>query len=71
VRQARGHHRGRWFHPLTEFPAAYYDPRGFVAWATEEDYRRSPHLRFGPDPDHVHTLTNRTIADIPGYVRVR
>src|ERR1700704_5896641 len=57
---------GHWYHPLKSFPGALFDLNGYLLFATEEDYRSSPYLRFGK---RVH-IRRPGISAIPGYVRV-
>jgi len=65
VHQARFHRDGCWYQHLTDYPAAFCDPRGYVIFETEEEYRSSPHLRLA---EQVNVIG--PISDMPGYVLV-
>jgi 5-methylcytosine-specific restriction endonuclease McrA len=65
VAQGRYRETGDWYSALTRFPAALFDANGYVIFATEEEYRNSPHISIGkqisvPEPG---------ISAIPSYVR--
>jgi hypothetical protein len=64
AKQARYREDGKWYHPLTRFPAAFFDAKGYILFSTERAYRESPHLQFRKD---VHIQPDG-IASIPGYV---
>ena len=59
------HTGGTWYHQLTRFPGALFDPNGYVLFETEDDFRGCPHLNIVQD---VHAPNG--ISSIPGYVRV-
>lgn len=61
--QARYREIGNWYHPLTRFPAALFDLRGYILFPTEEAYRTSPHLKIGKAIG-----IPKGISAIPGYV---
>jgi predicted restriction endonuclease len=56
---------GRWYHVLTEFPAALFDAYGYILFETEEEYRNCELLDIG---QHLHAPLG--ISAIPGYIRV-
>lgn len=64
--QARYSDDGHWYAVLTRFPAALFDATGYVLFLTEEDYRRSPHIRIGKQV----SVPKPGISAVPGYVRV-
>jgi hypothetical protein len=64
--QARYSDDGHWYATLTRFPAALFDATGYVLFASEEDYRTSPHLRIGKQI----SVPKPGISAIPSYVRV-
>ena len=57
---------GHWYATLDRFPAALFDAHGYVLFATEEDYRTSPHISVGKQI----SIPKPGISAIPGYVRV-
>jgi 5-methylcytosine-specific restriction protein A len=59
------HWKGEWFHHLTSFPGALFDPQGYVEFPTAGDYRSSPHLRLN---QHCHCPGG--ISQMPGYIRI-
>jgi hypothetical protein len=63
VRHALYHHDGSWYHVLERFPAALFDPNGYVIFETKDDYLASKYLQHG---DHLHVEGG--IHLIPGYV---
>lgn len=64
--QVRYSDDGHWYATLGRFPAALFDAHGYVLFKTEEEYRRSPHLRIGKQI----SIPKPGISAIPGYVRV-
>ena len=60
------HRDGDWYHYLTRFPGAMFDPNGYILFETKEDYENCNYLIFG---EHVHVVGN--LSNIPGYVRMR
>ena len=64
--QVRYSDDGHWYASLARFPAALFDAHGYVLFATEEEYRTSPHLRVGKQI----SVPKPGISAIPGYVRV-
>jgi 5-methylcytosine-specific restriction protein A len=67
IKQARFHRDGHWYHQLREFPGALCDSQGFLAFKTEAAFRNCPGLVIIQD---VNMQVGRTIATLPGYVRV-
>lgn len=57
---------GTWYGKPSRFPLALWDPHGYVRFATEEDYLRSPYLQRGRELN----IPNG-ISGIPGYHQVR
>src|ERR1035441_8106643 len=45
--QVRYSDDGHWYATLARFPAALFDAHGYVLFATEAEYRASPHLSIG------------------------
>ncbi len=64
--QGRYSHDGHWYATLARFPAALFDSRGYVVFATEEEYVSSPHLNIGKQI----SVPKPGISAIRGYVRV-
>jgi len=59
---AKFNREGKFFMPATSFPAALFDPKGYLLFRTETEYIESPYLRIG---DRVHVPGG--IASVPGY----
>ena len=57
------HSKGEWYHRLTRFPGALFDPGGYVVFDTAVDFQSCPHLQIG---EHVHVPGS--IKQIPRYV---
>lgn len=55
---------GTWYENLERFPGALFDPKGYVLFKTEEEYRKNAHVRVGKK-----TNVPGGIASIPGYMR--
>lgn len=66
VRQARFHRDGHYYEHLDQFPAAFCDPRGYVIFETEADYRNCPNLHLGAQVN----VERPGIKEIPGYHEV-
>jgi hypothetical protein len=66
AKHALYHKHGRFYMHLLNFPGALFDPNGYVLFKTEDQFRRSPHVRHGKRID-----VPNGIASMPGYVRVR
>ena len=64
--QVRYSDDGHWYATLARFPAALFDANGYVLFATEEEYRASPHIRVGKQI----SVPKPGISAIPDYVRV-
>ncbi|MGD0261507.1 MAG: HNH endonuclease [Verrucomicrobiota bacterium] len=64
--QVRYSDDGHWYATLARFPAALFDAHGYVLFATEAEYRTSPHLSIGKQI----SVPKPGISAIPGYVRV-
>lgn len=45
--QVRYHEYGYWYATLARLPAALFDAYGYLLFATEDEYRTSPHIRIG------------------------
>lgn len=65
VKHGLYHHDGTWYHHLKEFPAALFDPNGYLCFETREMYLNDPKLAHG---EHLHV--DGGIHSMPGYVRV-
>lgn len=65
VRHALYHKDGTWYNNLREFPGALFDPKGYVLFRTEEEYRRCPQVNIGEE-----TNVRPHISAIRGYVRI-
>lgn len=63
--QVRYSNDGHWYATLTRFPAALFDANGYVFFATEDEYRNSPHLSIGKQV----SIRKPGISAIPEYVR--
>lgn len=55
---------GAWYENLERFPGALFDPKGYVLFKTEYEYRNSPRVRIGKK-----TNIRGGISSLPGYVR--
>ncbi len=66
VKHALYHKDSNWYHLLTDFPAALFDPKGYVIFKTENAYRNCKALRI---TKAIHV--NDGISTIAGYVRRR
>jgi predicted HNH restriction endonuclease len=64
--QVRYSDDGHWYAALERFPAALFDAHGYLLFATEAEYRASPHLRIGKQIN----VRRPGISAVPGYVRV-
>jgi 5-methylcytosine-specific restriction protein A len=56
------HAKGQWYHCLTQFPGALFDPDGYVVFVSEADFRGCSHLQIG---EHVHVPGS--LKQIPSY----
>ena len=65
ARQARFHRDGVFYEHLTNFPAALCDPKGYVVFETEEDYKTCPDLKLGQKVN-----VSRGISSLLGYRQV-
>lgn len=65
VRQARFARDGKFYMPLSEFPAALCDPDGYVIFQSSADYMECPQLNVG-----TRLNVRGGIAALPGYVRM-
>jgi hypothetical protein len=63
--QVRYSDDGHWYAKLARFPAALFDAHGYFLFASEEEYRTSPHISIGK---HI-SVPQPGISAIPGYVR--
>jgi hypothetical protein len=62
---ARYSYDGHWYAALTRFPAALFDPHGYIYFATEEEYRATP-IHIGKQI----SVPKPGISGLPGYVRM-
>ncbi len=53
VKRAYYHHEGTWFQVPIEFPAALFDPRGYVVFETESEFRNTPGVEVG-EKTNIH-----------------
>lgn len=65
VRQALYSKTGNWYHHLTSFPGALFDPNGYLLFETEKDYRSCRSLNLNQDIWVPHGISSDS-----GYVRV-
>jgi predicted HNH restriction endonuclease len=65
VRQALYSKTGNWYHHLTSFPGALFDPEGYLFFETEQDYRSCSSLNINKDIWVPHGIS----SDL-AYVRV-
>jgi hypothetical protein len=63
ARHALYHKDGEWYHQLDRFPGALCDPRGYVLFETEDEFRGCSKLRIDQDVNVVGA-----ISEIAGYV---
>jgi hypothetical protein len=56
---------GTWYHRLRQFPGALIDAKGYILFATEDDYRRCSLLQIGKQIG-----VPKGISKIPGYKRM-
>jgi hypothetical protein len=56
---------GRWYHQLKRFPGVLFDPKGYILFETEADYRTCSSLSIQQD-----TWVQHGIASAPGYVQI-
>ena len=64
--QVRYSDDGHWYATLARFPAALFDAHGYILFATEQEYRSSPHLNIGKQI----SIPKPGISAILGYVLV-
>src|SRR5229473_1037711 len=62
---ARYSYDGHWYATLNHFPAALFDPHGYVYFATEEEYRAAP-ISLGKQI----SVPKPGISGLLGYVRM-
>jgi len=63
VRDAHYFKDGSWYHPLREFPRAYFDDGGCVIFDTERDFTESVYLSVGINVN----VRGPGISFMPGY----
>jgi len=63
ARHALYHKDGVWYNQLTRFPGALCDPRGYVVFRTEEEFRSCSRLRIGKEVN-----VSGHVSQISGYV---
>ncbi len=64
VKHERYREDGKWYHPLKNFPAAFFDKNGYIIFNTKEDYFSCDYLRLGQDVN----IPGDGISSIPGYI---
>lgn len=62
---ARYSYDGHWYATLNRFPAALFDPHGYIYFATAEEYRAAP-IHLGKQI----SVPKPGISGLPGYVRM-
>lgn len=62
--QSRYHKDGTFFMPVDKFPAAFFDPNGYLIFPTLNEYDECPHFRIGK---RVNVPCG--ISSVPGYIR--
>ncbi|HEX2988823.1 MAG TPA: hypothetical protein VHS06_11715 [Chloroflexota bacterium] len=50
--------------PVDKFPAAFFDPNGYLIFPTLNEYDECPHFRIGK-----RVNVPGGISSIPGYIR--
>jgi 5-methylcytosine-specific restriction protein A len=65
AKHALYHRDGCWYNNLEDFPGALFDPKGYVLFETEQEYRSSRHLRITQE-----TNVPDGISSMPGYIRM-
>lgn len=65
AKQAHYSKTGNWYHRLTSFPSALFDPNGYLFFKTEEDYLSCQSLRINQD-----IWVSRCISSDPAYVQI-
>jgi hypothetical protein len=71
VREARYREDGKWYHHLTDFPAALCDDHGYKIFATEGEYKNCSHLRHTKDlhvDEGINMVLGYTQAPFPASV---
>jgi hypothetical protein len=67
ARHALFRQTGNWYHLLTKFPGALFDPKGYLLFETEEDYRACKYINLTKE---IWVPNPRGISSVPGYVQV-
>ena len=62
VEHALYHHRGRWFHLIERYPAALFDPKGFVRITSRQELESTRGIQIG---QHLHVPDG--ISSLAGY----
>jgi hypothetical protein len=65
--QARFRRDGTWYAPLSRFPAALCDCKGYLVFQTEDELRQSPGVKIHPSGQ---ITAQNGISHITGYVKV-
>ena len=65
ARHALYHKDGKWYHQLTDFPGALFEPSGYVLFESEEAFKGCRWLSIDKDVN-----ISGHLSQIPGYVRV-
>lgn len=63
--ESRYFHDGTVYEPLTRFPGAYFDDKGYVLFATQKDFEQSPYLEIAYGKVRIHG----GISTHKGYVQ--
>jgi hypothetical protein len=66
AKQCHYHKDGHWFMPLDTFPAALFDPNGYILFRTEKDYLDCSYLVV-----NQRVNVPGGISNIPGYKQMK
>ena len=67
ARQCLYRQNGKWYHPLTKFPAALCDQEGYLFFENEFEYKSCLGLKITEKSIHIG---GNGISDIPEYINV-
>ena len=56
-----------WYHPLTDFPAAYFDEYGYVLFKSRDDFINCKQLKIKKDVNAV----GKSLQNVDSYVRMK
>src|SRR5258708_4418868 len=66
AKEGRLRETGDWYNAFSRFPAALLDAHGYILFATEEEYRTSPHISIGKQI----SVKDPGISAIPSYIHI-